>query len=79
MRRLFLKRGSAGKKQEDTTRATADIANRTLAARRQREQSLQQIEGAEWFEKCHAFLTITADLAAVGKLSRFRYVADKPT
>ena len=67
------------KKQEDTTRATADIANRTLAARKQREQSLQQIEGAEWFEKRQAFLAITADLAAVGKLSRFRYVADKPT
>ncbi len=56
------------KNQEDTT---------TLAARKQREQSLQQIEGAEWFEMRQAFLAITADLAAVGKLSRFRWMSRK--
>ena len=66
------------KKQEDTTRATANIATHTCCPQAA-GAVLQQIEGAEWFEKRQAFLAITADLATVGKLSRFRYVAGKPT
>jgi ubiquinone/menaquinone biosynthesis C-methylase UbiE len=64
-------------KQVDTTNATADIANRTFAARRRREKALRQAEGAEWFEKRQAFLATTADLAASRRLSRFRYIAEK--
>ena len=61
----------------DTTNATADIANRTFAARRRREKALRQAEGAEWFEKRQAFLATTADLAASRRVSRFRYIAEK--
>jgi SAM-dependent methyltransferase len=65
-------------KCEDTTPAIADIARRLQAARAARSIALQEEEGAEWFRKRQSFLATTSDLAARGKLSRFRYVADKP-
>ena len=41
--------------------------------------ALKSEEGAEWFAKRQRFLIVTATLAAEGRLSRFRYVADKET
>jgi SAM-dependent methyltransferase len=66
------------RRTDDTSSATADIATRTHTARERRREALQGAEGAEWFAKRQAFLAMTAELAANGKLSRFRYLADKP-
>jgi SAM-dependent methyltransferase len=66
------------REREDTTPAIADIASRLHAARAARSADLQGEEGAEWFRKRQSFLLTTADLAERGKLSRFRYIADKP-
>jgi SAM-dependent methyltransferase len=63
---------------DDTSSATAEIAERTRAARERRRMALEEAEGAEWFGKRQAFLAMTAELAAMGKLSRFRYLAEKP-
>jgi 2-polyprenyl-3-methyl-5-hydroxy-6-metoxy-1,4-benzoquinol methylase len=64
---------------DDTSSATADIAERTRAARERRRAALEETEGADWFAKRQAFLAMTAELAATGRLSRLRYHAEKPS
>jgi ubiquinone/menaquinone biosynthesis C-methylase UbiE len=66
------------RKTKDTTASLADIAHRLAAARAKRSAALKPEEGDDWFEWRQDFLLATAKLAAEGRLSRFRYVADKP-
>jgi SAM-dependent methyltransferase len=64
---------------EDATENMAELAARWLAARARREDALRQIEGDETFEGQQRFLEVAAALARERRLSRFVYVADKPT
>ena len=63
---------------KDTTEAVSNLALRLYHARESRRGALLEEEGAGWFESRQAFLQITAELAATGRLSRFLYVAEKP-
>lgn len=65
-------------KQRDTTGEMANIASRLLTTREARAQDLMNEEGREWYEQRQRFLTITAQLAAEGRLSRQFYLAEKP-
>ena len=62
---------------EDRTAATAEIAARWHAVRRQRTEILRGEEGADWFENRQRFLAATAELAASRRLSRFFYIVEK--
>jgi SAM-dependent methyltransferase len=64
---------------EDCTAATAEIASRWHAARFRRAADLQREEGASWFEQRQQFLEVVAELAGSRRLSRFLYLALKPT
>lgn len=64
--------------REDCTAATAEIAARWHAARDRRAEELQREEGATWFEQRQRFLGTAAELAGSRRLSRFRYLAEKP-
>jgi SAM-dependent methyltransferase len=65
--------------REDRTAATADVAARLHAARARRAAALRSEEGPDWFEKRQRLLATTDDLAASGRLSRFLYLAKKPS
>ncbi len=62
---------------EDTSAATARIAQQLLDARVAREEALEVEEGKVWFARRQSFLRITATLAGEGRLSRFLYIANK--
>jgi ubiquinone/menaquinone biosynthesis C-methylase UbiE len=63
---------------EDATENTATVAERWLAARTRRADSLREIEGDETFDGQQRFLEVTARLARERRLSRFVYLAEKP-
>lgn len=63
----------------DTTEAVSNLALRLYHARESRRGALLEEEGAGWFESRQVFLKTSAELAGAGKLSRFLYVAEKPT
>lgn len=67
------------RRQSNATAALSDVSHRILAAREARSTVLQQEEGKDWFSRRQSFLSMIEDLAASGRLSRFLYVADKPT
>jgi SAM-dependent methyltransferase len=64
---------------EDLTTATAVMAARRMDARAARADALTQIEGPEAFEGRQRFLEMVALLAREGRMSRFAYLAQKPT
>jgi SAM-dependent methyltransferase len=64
---------------KDTTEAVSNLALRLHHARESRRGALSEEEGAGWFESRQTFLKTTAELAAAGRLSRFLYVAEKPS
>jgi SAM-dependent methyltransferase len=66
-------------KHEDRTAATAEIAVRLHAGRARRAAALACEEGADWFKQRQRLLGTTADLAESRRLSRFLYLAEKPT
>ena len=65
--------------REDRTAATAEIAGRWHAARLRRADELEREEGADWFVQRQRFLATTAELAGSRRLSRFLFLAEKPT
>lgn len=62
---------------EDRTSNMAEIAERRKNARESRSASLKRIEGDAVYESQQEFLTMVAQVARDGKLSRFAYVAEK--
>jgi len=64
---------------EDTTENMATVAERWLAARAKRAEALREIEGDETFHGQQQFLEVAARLARERRLSRFAYLAEKPT
>lgn len=66
-------------RSEDASQNMAEVAARRHNARSQRQDALRRIEGDETFEAQQRFLSVTARIAREGRLSRFIYVAEKPT
>jgi SAM-dependent methyltransferase len=64
---------------EDATENMATVAGRWLAARAKRADALREIEGDETFQGQQRFLEVAALLAREGRLSRFVYLAEKPS
>jgi SAM-dependent methyltransferase len=65
--------------RQDRASAVAEIAARWHAARLRRAVILKSEEGDAWFERRQLMLATSADLAGSGRLSRFPYVAEKPS
>jgi SAM-dependent methyltransferase len=59
--------------------AVAEIGARWHAARLRRAAALKREEGEEWFDRRQRMLATSSQLAASGRLSRFLYVAEKPS
>ena len=64
---------------EDTTESKAAVARRRHQARAQHEESLREVEGDQTFEGRQRFFDVAATLADERRLSRYVYVAAKPT
>ena len=62
---------------EDRTSNMAEIAQRRKNARESRSAELQRIEVDAVYENQQALLSVAAQLASEGRLSRFVYVAEK--
>jgi hypothetical protein len=62
---------------EDRTPKLGEIAERRKSARESRSSALRRIEGDAVYENQQAFLSLVAQLAQDGRLSRFVYVAEK--
>ncbi|MFL5335730.1 MAG: class I SAM-dependent methyltransferase [Geminicoccaceae bacterium] len=63
----------------DRSAAEADIAGRWHAVRARHLAELEAVEGSDWCQKRQRFLAVAAELARSGRLSRFLYLAQKPT
>ena len=55
----------------------AEVAERRKNARESRGVALRRIEGDAVYENQQEFLTLAAQLAREGRLSRFVYVSEK--
>jgi SAM-dependent methyltransferase len=66
-------------KREDRTAAIAEVAARLHAARTHRAAALEREEGADWFGQRQRLLATMAELAESRRLSRFLYLAEKPS
>jgi SAM-dependent methyltransferase len=64
---------------DDTTEHLAEIARRRLDARARHAAELAHIEGTQAFDGRQRFFDIVASLAHERRLSRFAYVAVRPT
>ena len=62
---------------EDRTPDMAEIAERRKNARESRGTALRRIEGDAVYENQQTFLSLTAQVARDGRLSRFVYIAEK--
>jgi 2-polyprenyl-3-methyl-5-hydroxy-6-metoxy-1,4-benzoquinol methylase len=62
---------------EDRTPNIAELAQRRKNARESRSVALRRIEGDAVYENQQTFLSLVAQLAQEGRLSRFVYVAEK--
>jgi SAM-dependent methyltransferase len=64
---------------EDATENMAAVAERWLAARAARAGALRELEGDQTFDGQQRFLEVAARLARERRLSRFIYLAEKPS
>jgi SAM-dependent methyltransferase len=64
---------------EDVTANMAEVAERRRAARATRDAALREIEGDQTYEGQQEFFAVAARIAREGRLSRFLYVAEKPS
>ncbi len=64
---------------ENVTRNMAEIAERRKEARESHAQALRQIEGDQAYATQQEFLSIASRLAKEDRLSRFVFVAEKPS
>lgn len=62
---------------EDRTPKMGEIAERRKSARESRSSALRRIEGDVAFENQQKFLSVVANTAREGRLSRYVYVAEK--
>ena len=66
-------------RSEDRTAAVAELADRWHAARVRHAAALEREKGPEVFQQRQRYYAIAAELARSRRLSRFLYVAEKPT
>jgi ubiquinone/menaquinone biosynthesis C-methylase UbiE len=66
-------------RSEDRTAPVAELADRWYAARVRHAAALEREEGTEAFERRQRYYATSAELARSRRLSRFLYVAEKPT
>lgn len=64
---------------ENVTRNMAEIAERRRKARESYAQALRQIEGDQAYASQQEFLSVASRLAQEDRLSRFMFVAEKPS
>lgn len=64
---------------DNVTRNMAELAARRGAARASRSTLLREIEGEQSYESQQQFFEVAARIAREGRLSRFIYVAEKPS
>ena len=64
---------------EDVTENMAQIAQRRASARAKRSDDLRKIEGDESYRGQQQFFNVAARIARERRLSRFLYVAEKPS
>jgi 2-polyprenyl-3-methyl-5-hydroxy-6-metoxy-1,4-benzoquinol methylase len=64
---------------EDATQNMFEVARKRRLARVSREEALRKIEGDKNYEQQQRFLEVAAQLAGERRLSRFLYVAEKPS
>jgi ribosomal protein L9 len=64
---------------KDVTRNMAEIAERRREARESHAQALRQIEGNQAYARQQEFLSVASRLAKADRLSRFVFVAEKPS
>jgi SAM-dependent methyltransferase len=77
--RLLAETGLNVVRVEDTTDSKAEVARRRYAARAQHETALKQAEGDETFDGRQRFFDVASVLAGERRLSRYVFVAAKPT
>ena len=77
--RLLVETGLGVVAVEDTTESKAVVARRRHQARAQHEEKLREAEGDQTFEGRQRFFDVAATLASERRLSRYAYVAAKPT
>ncbi len=77
--RLLVEAGLSVVTVEDTTESKAAVARRRHEARAQHEEALREAEGDQTFEGRQRFFNVAATLAGERRLSRYVYVAAKPT
>ena len=65
--------------REDATQNMADLAARRGAARAARSAALRTLEGEQTYEGQQKFFDVAARIARERRLSRFVYVAEKPS
>jgi cyclopropane fatty-acyl-phospholipid synthase-like methyltransferase len=66
-------------RSEDRSDATAVIAARWRDARLKHAAELEHLEGSDQFARLQHYYATTAELAASRRLSRFLYIAEKPS
>jgi hypothetical protein len=65
--------------REDATQNMADLAARRGVARAARSAALRTLEGEQTYEGQQNFFDVAARIARERRLSRFVYVAEKPS
>jgi SAM-dependent methyltransferase len=77
--RLLTESGFVVREVRDVTAAVASVSGKWRDARRTRRDALVDLEGAEAFEGLQRFLDAVHVLASERRLSRYMYLASRPT
>ena len=77
--RLLAESGFRLREVRDVTEAVASVSRRWRDARDERRAALVRLEGEEGFEGLQRFLDAVYTLASEGRLSRYAYLASKPS
>jgi SAM-dependent methyltransferase len=77
--RLLTETGFVVREVRDVTEAVASISGKWREARGTRRDALVELEGAEAFEGLQRFLDAVHTLASERRLSRYVYLASKPS
>jgi len=77
--RLLAESGFVAAEVHDATEAVTTVSARWRRAREDRREALEELEGKEAFEGVQRFLEVAHTLAREGRLSRYVYLATRPS
>ena len=77
--RLLAQSGFVVREVRDVTEAVASVSQRWRAARQERRAALVNLENEEVFEGLQRFLEVVHTLASERRLSRYMYLASRPS